>query len=228
MSPIFAHFFKPVKHLRCFPKNTKRWFLFHIAPPALLNTGIMAVNSTVANFISKAGTDDVARNNLFRVMSLRIQNVIELTEDDLLYCKGGQIPGRTNPVHTLKFMGMEMPYPGSTVKYEGNQGYTLKFYVDKNSSIAKKFEAASRIIFNEITSTGKWNFPQIEDTLTIAALGFDLEPIEYITFHGVSFGGFESISFDTAGGDGSDIEISVKINFIYYRRDNSAVTWISK
>lgn len=187
----------------------------------------MAVNSTVANFIAKAGAQDTARNNLFRVMSLRIQNVLELTEDDLLYCKGGQIPGRTNPSHTLKFMGMEMPYPASTVKYEGNQGYTLKFYVDRESSIAKKFEAASRIIFNEITSTGKWNFPQTEDTLTIAALGFNLEPIEYITFHGVSFAGFDSIEFQTAEGDGSAIEITMKINFIYYRRDNSAVTWVS-
>lgn len=188
----------------------------------------MAVNSTISKFLDKAAVDDFARNNLFRVMQLRITDILELDEDDLLYCKGGTIPARSNPVAMAKFMGMEMPYNQSTVKYDGNNSYAIKFYVDRNSSLAKKFEAASRTIFNDLTSTGKWNFPEKNSIITVAALGFDLEPIEYITFHHVTFNGFEAIQFDTAGGDGSAIEIQCKFSYSYYKRDNSFVSWISK
>lgn len=188
----------------------------------------MATNNIISSFLDKAAAGDLARNNLFRVMQLRIANVLELDEDDLLFCKGGTIPARSNPIKTVNYMGMDAPYNCSTVKYEGNTNYTLKFYVDKNSNLAKKFEAASRTIFNDKTSTGKWNFPQRTDILTIAALGFDLEPIEYITFHYVAFAGFEAIQFDTAGGDGSAIEITCKFSYVNYERDNSSVTWIGQ
>lgn len=187
----------------------------------------MAVNSTISNFIRKAATEDFARNNLFRVMSLRVDGVLELDENDLLYAKGGKLPARSNPTAIVQYMGMELPYNTSTVKYDGNTDYQITFFVDKDSTLAHKFEVASRVIFNDISSTGKWNFPQEDDVFTVAALGFDLEPIEYITFHGIAFKGFQAIDFNTAEGDGSKIEIVCNFSYLYYRRHGSDVVVVS-
>lgn len=188
----------------------------------------MAVNSTISQFIGKASRQDFARNNLFRVMALNVAGVLELTEDDLLYCQGGKLPARQNPTGTVQFMGMDLPYNASTVKYDGNGDYSLTFFVDKDSTVAHKFEVASRIIFNDVTSTGKWNFPQETDQFTVAALGFDLEPIEYITFYGIAFHGFDAIDFQTAKGDGTAIEITCHFSYLYYRRQGSEVFVVSQ
>jgi hypothetical protein len=69
---------------------------------------------------------------------------------------------------------MEMGYNASTVNYEGADSYELEFYLDAAGDLRKKFEEASRIIFNDISNTGNWRFPSTSDILTIAQLGFNM------------------------------------------------------
>lgn len=178
----------------------------------------MALNS-IQGFIQKAGYQDFARNNLFRVTAVDIAGILQLNEAELLYCQGGKIPSRTNPVGTVQYMGMELPYSASTVKYEGNQDYALTFFVDAGSNIARAFEAASRAIFDDKTSSGNWRFPRVEDHISVAALDFDLNPFEQIKFCGVAFHGFDAIDFQTAKGDGTAIEITCHFSYLYYERE---------
>lgn len=133
----------------------------------------MAVNQTISNFIAVASQKDFARNNLFRVMELKTR-VLHLDESELLYCKGAKLPARTTNVHKVKYHGMEMGYNASTVNYDSADSYELEFYLDASGDLRKKFEEASRIIFNDVSNTGNWRFPSTDDVLTVAQLGFDM------------------------------------------------------
>lgn len=180
----------------------------------------MAVNLNIPNFITVAGRKDFARNNLFRVMSLKCRG-LELDENELLYCKGGVLPGRNNPTGQVQYHGMKMSYNLSSVEYPGADDYQLKFYCDADSALRQKFEEASRLVFNDVSNTGNWRFPSTDDILTLAALDFALEPKEYIKLIGVCFKGIDPIDFQSAEGDGSAIEIVAHFSFLYYRRNGS-------
>lgn len=95
-------------------------------------------------------------------------------------------------------MGMDLPYNQSTVKYDGNNSYTLTFFIDRESSIGYEFEVLSRRIFDDSTSMGNWQFPSLDSYIQLDMLGFDLERFDGIKFYGVSFAGFENITFETA------------------------------
>ena len=181
----------------------------------------MAVNQTIGKFIQVAGQRDFARDNLFRIMQLSCRN-LSLTEDDLVYAKGGKLPSRETPVaDNVKYMGMVLPYTKSTVSYPGNTDYEIAFYLDKDSELVHKFERASRMAFNDTTTTGDWRFPSTSDVMTIAVLDINLDPIEYITFYGVSFIKFDDIDFKIADSEGTAVEVKAHISYLYYKRTGS-------
>ena len=186
----------------------------------MINKVTMAVNQTIGKFIQVAGQRDFARNNLFRIMQVNCRN-LTLSEDDLVYAKGGKLPGRENPVGEVQYMGMKLPYIKSTVNYPSNEDYEITFYVDKDSELVHKFERASRMNFNDISTTGDWRFPSQSDVMTVAVLNNHMEVIEYITFYGVSFFKFDEIEFQIAEGDGSAIEVTAHMSYHTYKRTGS-------
>lgn len=184
----------------------------------------MAVNQNISNFITVASQKDFARNNLFRVMTLKTR-VLELDESELLYCKGARIPARETPIHKVKYHGMEMNYNASTVTYQGSDSYELEFYLDSSGDLRTKFEEASRIIFNDISNTGNWRFPSTSDTLTIAQLGFNMQPVRTFTLFGVTIKNIDVIEGQPAEGDGSAITCKVTLSYLYYRTEGSEVIY---
>lgn len=184
----------------------------------------MAVNQTISNFITVASQKDFARNNLFRVMDFKTR-VLSLDQSELIYCKGGKLPSRKTPVATVSYHGMKMAYNQSTVQYEGAESYELKFYLDANGDLRKKFEQASRIIFNDISNTGNWRFPSTEDHITIAQLGFNMQPVKTFTLYGVSIVDITGLDTQPADGDGSAIECTITLSYLYYRTQGSDVIY---
>jgi hypothetical protein len=91
--------------------------------------------------------------------------------------------------------------------------------------LRKKFEEASRIIFNDISNTGNWRFPSTEDVITIAQLGFDMEPTKYFHLYGVTIKDIQSITTNAAEGQGTAIEVVITISYLYYRTDGSDVIY---
>lgn len=180
----------------------------------------MAVNQNITQFINVAAKRDFARNNLYRVMGFNTR-ALQLTEDDLIYCKGADIPGRETPTSTVAYHGMKMNYNQSTVNYPGAENYQLTFYLDADGELRKRFEEASRIVFNDQSNTGNWRFPSTNDRITVAQLGFNMEPIKQFTLIGVAIKSIEVINTQIADGDGSSIEVKLTISYIYYTTDGS-------
>lgn len=180
----------------------------------------MAVNQIISNFITVASQKDFARDNLFRVMALKTR-ILNLDETELLYCKSAKIPGRETPTAQVQYHGMKMNYNKSTVEYTGSESYELTFYLDAKGELRKKFEEASRIIFNDISNTGNWRFPSTSDVLTLAQLGFDMQPIKYFHLYGVTLKNIDVIDGKPADGEGTSVEIKVTLSYLYYRTEGS-------
>jgi hypothetical protein len=180
----------------------------------------MAVNQNITQFITAAGKYDFARNNLYRVRDFKTR-ALTLTEDDLIYCKAADIPGRETPTATVNYHGMPMNYNKSTVNYPGADNYTLTFYLDGRGDMRRRFEEASRIVFNDQTNTGNWRFPSTGDIITISQLNFDLEPVKTFTLVGVAIKSIEVINAQMADGDGSALEVKINVSYLYYTTEGS-------
>lgn len=185
----------------------------------------MALNQTIKDFEEAASRKDFARNNLFRLTSIKCRGLeldMSKNKDEILYCRNTvAIPSRENPHATVKYMGMEHHYPQSTVRYPNSADMQMEFYVDANSTIVEKFERASRYLFNESSSTGNWRFPSMQDVLTVAVEDMSHNEIETITFRGVSFKSIDEVKAEIADGDGSAITFSVHFTYFRYERNGS-------
>lgn len=172
-------------------------------------------------FIEEASKRDFARNNLFKVMGLSCRN-LTLGERDLVYARTAQVPGRETPVGTnVKYMGMTMPYTASTVVYPGNEAYQIQFYLDASGSLRTKFERASRMAFNDITTSGDWRFPSTSDYMTLAMLNINYDPVQLFHFYGISFVKVGEINVEPADGDGTAIFCDCTISYLYYTTTGS-------
>lgn len=184
----------------------------------------MAVNQIISNFLTTAAVKDFSRDNLYRVMSLKTR-ALELDQTDLLYCKGAKIPGRSTPVAQVQYHGMKINYNKSTVQYPSSDNYSLTFYLDANGDLRKKFEQASRIIFNDISNTGNWRVPGANDILTIAQLGFDMQPIKYYHLYGVTIVSINEYDGKAADGSGEIVQVTLNLSYNYYRTSGSQVIY---
>lgn len=181
----------------------------------------MAINQIISNFNTVASQRDFARDNLFRIMSVKTR-ALELTEADLLYCKGANIPAREIPSGSVPFQGMEFHYPKSSVKYDGT--YALTFLIDANGDIRKKVEEASRILFNDLSNTGNWRVPGTTDQIVLVQLGFNMEPIKTWTLYGVCLTKIDQVPVNFQG-DGSHIEVTINFTYNYYKTEGSDIVY---
>lgn len=184
----------------------------------------MATNQTIGTFIDQFVRRDGQRDNLYRIMSLNTK-VLSLTEEDLVYARAGKIPARTNPVGTISYHGMKLPYNLSSVEYTGNEDFQIEFVFDARNEIRTKFEQASRLIFNDITNTGNWAAPTLNDIMTVATLDINLEPVSYFTFYGVAFKGMGEVAFNIAEGTGAIVNVPINLSYYYYRSPGSDTVW---
>lgn len=180
----------------------------------------MAVNQTIVDFQNTLIKRDGLRNNLFKVMALNTK-VLSLTNEDMVYIKTAKLPGRKNPTASVSYMGMKFYYNTSTIEYPGADDYQLKFIFDNNGELRRKFEDASRLIFNDLTTSGTWNVPTTSDIMTVAPLNNLYEPSAYYHLYGVAFKGFEPVDFSIADGDGQVVELTCNISYWYYKGPGS-------
>jgi len=114
------------------------------------------LNTTgIENFYNTAATNDFARTNLFRVISL---GGTRFTSDELLYITTTTLPARAVSNVEVPFMGMKFNVPG-TANYPGSGGWNVTFRLPQNLSIRRKLEDWTTQVFDDSTSTGAYNIP---------------------------------------------------------------------
>jgi hypothetical protein len=178
----------------------------------------LPVNQNIQNFYRAAADRDFSRDFLFRVTQMQLQGVPALEEGDLIYVKTAQLPGRNIGNVPVPYMGLNLNVPGS-VTYPGSEGYQLSFYLDADSNLRNYFEAASRALFDDQTSTGEYGTPDDDFFIQLAQLDKELEPVAEYKLIGASLRNVNGISYDIASGTGNTVQIDATISYHLYTKE---------
>lgn len=173
------------------------------------------VNQNIQNFYRAAADRDFSRDFLFRVTELNIAGVPPMDEGQLVYAKTANLPGRTIGNVAVPYMGLNINVPGS-VTYPGSEGYSITFYLDADSNLRSYFEAASRALFDDQTSTGGYGTPDEEYYITLAQLDKGLNPISNYKLVGASLRSVNDIGYSIAAGTGQTVEVTATFAYHYY------------
>jgi hypothetical protein len=174
----------------------------------------MANLQNIEKFYSRASTRDFSRDFLFRVKSLNIRDLV-MGDDDLVYVKAAQLPGRQVSNVAVPYMGLNFNVPGGAT-YPGSDSYALTFYLDAGSRLRERFEAASRTLFNDDTSTGSYGTPNPQNFITLVQLRKDLNELREYKLVGASLRNINAIDYQIASGTGNTVEVGVTLAYHYY------------
>ena len=172
----------------------------------------------ISKFYSVAAGRDFSRDFLFRVTSMNLAGIDgEITEDDLIYAKAANLPGRTISNVAIPYMGLNFNVPGAA-SYPGAEGYQLTFYLDSKSRLRNLFEKASRAMFDDSTSVGSYGTPDQTNFIELAQLDKDLEIISSYKLIGASIRAVNDIQYQISTGTGQTVEMTVTIAYHFYNK----------
>lgn len=173
-------------------------------------------DQNIQKFFTVLRTRDFARDFQFRVTSVVDRGISLLNDDDLVYAKGGVIPGRTIGTIPVPYMGLQFRVPGAA-SYPGSDSFQLNFYADSENLIRTVFERWSELTFDDATSTGNYRLFD-NSTVTLAQLNQKLEIINQYKLIGVfptEVGGLEY----NVTGSGETVGFTATLCYQYWRKN---------
>lgn len=177
-------------------------------------------NQDIEHFYDRAQSRDFARDFLFRVHDVVLAGGVGLDPSELVYAKAASLPARNISNIQTPYMGLNFNIPGS-VTYPGSEAYSIKFYLDANSELRSKMEAASRIVFDDASSTGQYATPTQDHYIHLQQLNKKLEPISEYMLYGASIRDINAIEYQMATGTGTTVEMDVTMSYHFYRQLNA-------
>jgi hypothetical protein len=174
----------------------------------------------IQQFYKTAKNRDFSRDFLLRVTNMNVSGLPSITQDDLVYVKAASLPGRSINNIEVPYMGLNFNVPGS-VMYDGSDSYELTFYLDdpgqSQNDLRSKFETASRNLFDDLTSSGLYQVPGNESTITLTLLNKNLgDTGKFFQLVGVSLRKVDAIEYKIAEGKGETLELKVTLAYHYY------------
>ena len=173
--------------------------------------------TTIQNFFTRAAEKQFSRDFLFRVRQIDLVGGVSFNGDeDLVYARTAQLPGRTIENQTVNYYGQEFQLPGRAT-YQGADGYAIEFYHDEGCELRTKFEAASRAVFNNETSTGQYGMPGDESVINLVQIDKELNDVRNIELVGASIRDIGDIGYSIADGSGEVVNFEVTFAYHFYR-----------
>lgn len=174
----------------------------------------------IQQFYKTAKNRDFSRDFLLRVTNMNVAGLPQITEDDLVYVKTATLPGRDIGNVAVPYMGLQFNVPGAA-SYPGSDSYKLTFYLDdpgqNQNDLRSKFEAASRNIFDDLTSTGLYQVPGNESQIVLSQLNKSLNPTgNAYKLVGVSIRKIGNIEYKIAEGKGETLSLDIDFAYHYY------------
>tara|TARA_R110002110_G_scaffold16764_14_gene72179 strand:- start:918 stop:1469 length:552 start_codon:yes stop_codon:yes gene_type:complete len=174
------------------------------------------VKQTITDFYRVAQDRDFSRDFQFRVLSIQPGDGsdVTITEDDLVYARGGSIPERTISNQTVGYMGLNFNVPGAAT-YSGT--YPLTFMCDSASALRRVFEKWSYDIFDDENSTGNYFTPRATSTVDLVQLNSQLDAIAHYQLVGVYPTSVGEISY-TIEGSGAPVTFATTLSYHFWKR----------
>lgn len=174
------------------------------------------VKQTISDFYRVAQTRDFSRDFQFRVLSIQTGDASDvlITEDDLVYARGGSVPGRTIAQQTVPYMGLDFRVPGAA-QYSGS--YALTFMCDQDLAIRRLFEKWSFDTFDDEDSTGNYFTPRATSTVDIVQLNTQLDRVAQYQLVGCYPTEVGEIAYSIEG-TGAPVTMPVTLSYHYWKR----------
>ena len=174
--------------------------------------------TTIQTFFQQAQERQFARDFLFRVKQIDIAGGLSFNgETDLVYARTATLPGRAIENKTANYFGQEFQVPGKST-YTNAAGYQIEFYHEEGIDLRKKFERASRAVFDNETSTGAYHMPGEESKIILTVLDINLTETDTIELVGASIRDIGEVSYNIADGTGEILTFPVTFAYHYYKR----------
>jgi len=173
-------------------------------------------NQNIESFYRVAQQRDFSRDFQFRILSIQTggSSDVSITEDDLLYARGGQIPERSISNQTANYMGLDFNYPGSAT-YGGT--YEITFFCDQESKIRQLWENWTRDVFDDATSTGNYFVPKDTATLDMIQLDTQLNRVAQYQLVGVYPQNVGALDYSLEG-TGAAVTLSVTLQYHFWKK----------
>lgn len=174
------------------------------------------VKQTISDFYRVAQERDFSRDFQFRVLNINPGDGsgVEITEDDLVYAKGGTIPARTIASSDVTYMGLAFKVPGGA-SYPGT--YSLEFHCDNSSKIRQLFERWSYDIFDDEFSTGNYFVPRATAVIDLLQLNSQLDAVAHYQLVGVFPTSVGELSYSIEG-TGATVSFTAELTYHFWRR----------
>ena len=176
------------------------------------------INQAISKFYEVAQQRDFSRDFQYRILNItsagKSGHVFRISEEDLVYAKGGELPARTITNHTAPYMGLDFNVPGAAT-YPGSMALT--FYCDNQSTIRRLFENWSFATFNEETSSGDYYVPTPTSVLDMVQLDSQFQKVAQYQLVGVYPQEVGALSYDITGA-GAPVEMSVTLQYHFWKR----------
>ena len=172
------------------------------------------VRQTISDFYRVAQERDFSRDSQCRVLNIQNDDgSVAITEDDLVYAKGGSIPGRTINVTDVPYMGLNFKVPGAAT-YSGE--YALTFYSDRVDNLRNLLLNWTRDTFDDATSTGNYFIARETSVVDLVQLDTQLNRVTQFTLVGAFPTSVGDVEYNPAG-TGAPVEFQVTMGYHYIR-----------
>ena len=171
--------------------------------------------TTIENFFNQAVQKQFSRDFHFRIKQITIEGVSFSGEDDLIYARSASLPARDILNKTTSYAGQQFNVAGSST-YPNSEAYSIEFYHDENITLRRKFEAASRAVFNNETTTGQYGMAGIDSYMILEVIDKELNTVETIKLIGVGIRSVGQIDHQIADGTGEIVTFPVTFSYHFY------------
>jgi hypothetical protein len=175
---------------------------------------------TIQGFYQQATNYNFSRDFNFRIIEITSDGNAAYTMSDgglLVYAKTASLPAREITNVPVPYMGLNFNLPGNAI-YPDGTGYSITFYADQASGIRQLFEDWSRWVFDDQSSTGQYNTPSKNATITLAQLDNQNNAIATYVLYGVTPRNVGPLNYTMAAGTGQTVEFTVTLAYHYFVR----------
>jgi len=192
-----------------------------------LNTAILNkyMPADIQTFFNIASQKQFSRDFFMRVKQIVVPGMSLDGETDLVFARTAKLPGRNIENKTVAYAGQVFNLGGKST-YPGSESYSIEFYMDQGLDLRTKFEKASRLAFDNTTTTGQMCMPGPESYIILDILsvpcgqsnqgGQGLLITDTIKLVGVGIRDIGEVEYAIAEGTGEVKTITCSFSYHWY------------
>lgn len=181
--------------------------------------------ANIQTFFNLASQRQFARDFFARVKQIQLPGLALNGETDLVFARTAVLPGRNIQNKVVNYSGQQFNLNGKS-EYPGSESYSIEFYHTQDLDLRKKLEAASRLAFDNETTTGQMCMPGPEAYMILDLLavpcgqnnegGQGFQIVDQIKFVGCSIREIGEVQYQIADGTGEILTIPCTFSFHWY------------